>query len=459
MVRIKIRAHVYETSMNGRQNKIKIVPRQGIQVSTLPYSIQHPAIAAIPVFSKAVNWYLDAPCFENIVISGDSSFFAESNTNNRRIGRDSKMDILSKYISIFAQTNIAILIISGQGSNSVSAYDVYKPLISSQNNRFYTPLDCEKMTSILAKEYNEYCNINHSLSRNSSMLKYLLKLLSIEKRDVIDAPYNSVEEFESALDDTLNRQLLTIDYVNQVKQTLRSRSSSFEPAMDFIGQYYSTLEDVLYPIVGSVDGYNTSKLNSGIAFQLKIRPMSSITENTEDVKYNQYLSNLLMADLKNNFNQDPNSVSNIVVILDNLSFEQAEIFSWIWKRDDVWLHHNEYLSFICLQENYTKQMMKCDGFDAKIEKWYYLNHNDGSDLEHLFGEKRIYDVATEQHTDYGGLFSFNRLLKIPSGEGKRLVPTYRPKYEKTFFQDLRKGEGLLKVRGEQVAHEFKCILD
>ena len=183
---------------------------------------------------------------------------------------------------------------------------------------------------------------------------------------------------------------------------------------------------------------------------------SSITDS-ENIEYNRILSRLLRHDFSTNFNTLNTVRRKLIVVLDHLSYEQAELFAWIWNNDSSWLKHQEQIFILCLQEEYSKQMMRCTDFDGKIQKWYYLNHSDGRDLESLLGETIVYNTATDEHTDYGGLISVNRILKIPTGRGRHTVPAYRPRHTRTFFQELSPGEGLLRIKGQEKTHQFKCI--
>lgn len=462
MARIKIHPHMYNSQdYNNNNRRIRIQPRRSNVINTLPYNIERPAIDRVSIYSCGVecfDGYSDTLSLGNIVISGASSFPNEPNGTTSQRNTDYKMNILSKYMGLALQKNVAILVISGQGSNAVSAYDVYKPLICSKNNPYYTPLDIDYLIQLLCSEFNKFCNTVRPVARNVSVLKIVIKMMAITKRNIHDDLFSSVEELEEAIDMTFSQGGITENFVNQSKRDLRNYFSSFETAIDFLSYYFTLLEDVLYPIIGTDLGYNTSKLNSGFVLQIKVKPISSsLNEDEDNLLYNRCLSNLLKADFKNNFNATTVFNREIIVILDHLSYEQAETFSWIWNDDTSWLCHQEHLFMICVQENYLKQMMQCDGFDGKIDKWYYLNHNNGAELEALFGEELVYNTTTDQHTEYGGIISVNRILKIPTGEGRHKVPAYRPKYPRTFFQNLQKGEGLLKTRNDQKAHQFKCI--
>lgn len=464
MARIKIRSHVYNPSGNtGHTSRIQIRPSTQLtaQGISLPVSVDNSNVTFNePTYDvrtvECFDGYVDRSQLTNLVISGASGAIGEPNNRNPQYGKDYKMNILSKYLRILNRRSTAVLIISGQGSNSVSAYDIYRPLISTQNNAYYTPLPVNEYTAFLAQEYDKYCETRH-LCSNPDMVKVIISMMANNNRSANNI-FSSVEELEHAIESSQSQGSITESYATYAKEILRNRIGDFESARGFLSHYCALLREILYPVFGNYSGYNSGILNSGYGFQIKLRTMSSsVIADTEDIEYNKIISRILKADFSMNFNTSNSLLSNIVVILDHLSYEQAELFSWIWNNDSSWLKHQEHLFIICLQEDYPKQMMRCTDFDGKIQKWYYLNHNDGSDLEALLGETLVFNTSTAQHVDYGSIISINRILKIPTGQGTHTVPTYRPKHSRTFFQELSPGEGLLKIRGQEKGHQFSCI--
>ena len=464
MARIKIRTNTYDPREESRHRvQIHTNTQVTIAPSILPYLVENcnSYTNLTNVNGKIVDCfdgYMDYPELSNIVISGSSNTNRDTSGLHSRQQIDYKKIILSRYFMASEFRSAPVLIISGQGSNSVGVSDFFRPLICTQNNAFYTPLPYDKLSEFLRNEYLKYCRDNRLDSYNFSVLKSIINLLKITKRNIFEEMFLSVESIENCVETVYSQGQITEDDLLQTRSSLRQHLNSFYSATDFLSYYFNLFKDTVYPIIGDYKGYNTSVLNSGIAFQIKLHTMSSL-ENLDNNRseYNKAISQLLKADLIQNFNKQIIH-NNLVVVLDHLSFEQAELFSWLWNDDSTWLMHQERVFFVCLQDNYPKQMMKSSEFDGKIGKWYYLNHNDGTDLESLFGEQQIYNTTYSEHTEYGGIFSLNRFLKIPSGQGTHKVPVYRPKYPRSFFQGLTSGEGLLKIRGDQSEHQFKCML-
>lgn len=464
MAHIKIRAHVYNPSGDASQtSRIQIRPGSHLPSPqpTLPYAIDNSNVTFNePRYDvrtvECFDGYVDRSQLTNLVISGASGAIGEPNNANPRYGKDYKMNILSKYLRMLDRRNTAVLIISGQGSNSVSAYDVYRPLIATQNNAYYTPLPLNEYADFLVQEYDKYCETRH-LCSNPDMIKVIINMMADSNRNSNNI-FSSVEELQNSIESSRNQGSITESYATYANQILRNSMGDFGIARGFLSHYCALLRDMLYPVFGNNSGYNSRILNIGYGFQINLRTISSsVISDTENIEYNKTISRMLHADLSMNFNTVTPLLPNIIVILDHLSYEQAELFSWIWNSDSSWLKHQERLFIICLQEDYPKQMMRCTDFDGKIQKWYYLNHNDGSDLEALLGETLVFNTSTAQHIDYGGIISINRILKIPTGQGTHTVPTYRPKHSRTFFQELSPGEGLLKIRGQEKGHQFRCM--
>ena len=464
MARIKIRAHVYNPSgNNGQTSRIQIRPSNQLAVQgiSLPVIVDNSDFQFnAPTYDiravECFDGYVDRSELTNLVISGASGAIGEPNNRNPRYGKDYKMNILSKYLRTLDCRTTAVLILSGQGSNSVSAYDVYRPLISTQNNAYYTPLPVDEYAMFLVREYDKYCETRH-LCSNPDMIKVIICMMAGSNRNATNI-FSSVEDLQNAIESSRNQGSIAESYATYARQILRNSMEDFGSARGFLSHYCALLEDILYPVFGNHCGYNSRILNMGYGFQIKLRTMSSsVIADSENIEYNKTISRLLQADLSMNFNTTNSPMSNIVVILDHLSYEQAELFSWIWNNDSSWLKHQERLFIMCLQEDYPKQMMRCTGFDGKIQKWYYLNHNDGSDLEALLGETLVFNTSKNTQTDFGGIISANRILKIPTAQGTHTVPAYRPKHQRTFFQELSPGEGLLKIRGQNKGYQFRCM--
>ncbi len=368
------------------------------------------------------------------------------------------MNILSKYLRAFDNRNSAVFILSGQGSNAVSAFDIYRPLICSQNNPFYTPLPLNEYIDFLISEYDKYCE-NRRASFNPEMLKVIINMMALNSMAVNDI-FPTSEELQNAIDTARSQENITESCAIHYRNIVRNGIDDFRNVKGFLSHYYSILNDILYPVIGNHAGYNTRILNSGFALQIKLKPMSaSTTSESRNIEYNRTISRILHTDFYTNFNSSHLIQHNLIIVLDHLSYEQAELFAWLWNSDSSWLKHQEHVFIICLQEDYPKQMMRCTDFDGKIQKWYYLNHSDGRDLEDLLGESLVYNTSTNERIDYGGIISINRILKIPTGQGTHTVPAYRPRYSRTFFQELSPGEGLLKIRGQEKEHQFRCIRD
>ncbi len=466
MARIKIRAHVYNPSGDtGQPSRIQIRPGSQLSITghTLPYAVDTSNVA----FRRNIydvrtvecfDGYVDSSQLSNLVISGASGLIGEPNSQNPQQGADYKMNILSKYLRIVDSRDSAVFILSGQGSNSVSAFDIFRPLICTQNNAYYTPLPLNEYIDFLITEYDKYCE-NRRISYNPDILKAIINMMAVENRDINNI-FSTSEELQSTIDSAHNQGIITESCATQYRQVARNNIDDFRSAKGFLSHYCSILKDILYPKIGNYSGYNTRILNSGYAFQVKLRTMSSSSmTDSENIEYNMAISRLLKTEFSLNFNCSNSPQRKLIVILDHLSYEQAELFAWIWNSDSSWLKHQEQIFIICLQEDYPKQMMRCTDFDRKIQKWYYLNHNDGRDLEALLGETLVFNTSTAQHTDYGGIISVNRILKIPTGQGTHTVPAYRPRHSRTFFQELSPGEGLLKIRGQEKGHQFRCMYD
>ena len=457
--RIKIVAHVYDSYGNNHQtSRIQITHNSQIVPvrNLLSYEIDN---SFVPVNTtlcdirvvECFDGYVDKPELINLVISGAGSL---QDDIQQRINY--KVNIISKYIRGIRYQDCAILILSGQSSDSIKASDVFRPLICTQNNAYYTPLPLSRYIDFLTKEYHKYCQ-NRRIDHKDSVLRTIIKVLALDNCNIHSTDF-SFENFLTTIDSLCNQRIISEEYATEFRRIIRNNQTTFENVVSFLSHYYVILKDILYPIIGGDSGYNTSVLNSGLALQVKLCPLFPMSvSDVDNFEYNSAISKLLKEDFKQNFNSAVPNIKSVIVILDNLSFEQAEIFSWIWNDKSSWLSHQENLFIMCLQEDYIKQMKRCTDFDAKINKWYYLNHSDGADLEALFGEKLVYNTSTTQHTEYGGLISINRILKIPTGQGTHTVPTYRPKYSRDFFQRLMPGEGLLKVRGQEIEHQFKCL--
>ena len=141
--RIRIRAHVYDPSGNNSQTtRIQITHcAQMISIrNRLSYAIDN---SFVPINStlydiravECFDGYSDNPEPSSIVISGAGSL--QDNAQQRI---NYKMNIVSKYIREISCQDSAILILSGQSSDSINASDVFRPLICTQNNAYYTPL-------------------------------------------------------------------------------------------------------------------------------------------------------------------------------------------------------------------------------------------------------------------------------------------------------------------------------